>query len=83
LPISSVLGASVEGRVPDRLADNHPQVFINGAVALARVIKWETDQVFGDGATTPEEVMDKLEARAGPEGRKLFEKFLRQLNCVS
>jgi hypothetical protein len=24
---------------------------------------------------TPEEIMDKLEARVGPEGRKLFEQF--------
>jgi hypothetical protein len=29
---------------------------------------------------TPEEIMDKLEARAGPEGRKLFEQFLRKVN---
>jgi hypothetical protein len=24
---------------------------------------------------TPEEIMDKLEKRVGPEGRKLFERF--------
>ena len=29
---------------------------------------------------TPEEIMDKLEKRVGPEGRKLFERFLRQVN---
>jgi hypothetical protein len=29
---------------------------------------------------TPEEIMDKLEQRVGPEGRKLFEQFLRKLN---
>jgi hypothetical protein len=29
---------------------------------------------------TPEEVMDKLEERVGPEGRKLFEQFLRKVN---
>ena len=31
---------------------------------------------------TPDETMDKFEARAGPEGRKLFEQFLRELNAL-
>jgi len=29
---------------------------------------------------TPEEIMNKLEERVGPEGRKLFEQFLRKVN---
>jgi site-specific DNA recombinase len=29
---------------------------------------------------TPEEIIDKLEQRAGPKARKLFERFLRQIN---
>jgi hypothetical protein len=29
-----------------------------------------------DRGLTPEEIMDKLEERVGPEGRKLFEQFL-------
>ena len=29
---------------------------------------------------TPEEIMDKLEQRVGPKGRKLFEQFLRKVN---
>jgi hypothetical protein len=33
-----------------------------------------------DRALTPEEIMDKLEKRFWPEGRKLFERFLRQVN---
>ena len=31
-------------------------------------------------ALTPDEIMDKLEERVGPEGRKLFEQFLRKVN---
>jgi hypothetical protein len=31
---------------------------------------------------TPEEIMDKLEQRVGPEGRKLFEQFLRKVNTL-
>jgi hypothetical protein len=33
-----------------------------------------------DRRLSPEEIMDKLEERVGPEGRKLFESFLRQVN---
>jgi hypothetical protein len=29
---------------------------------------------------TPEEIVDRLEKRVGPKGRKLFERFLRQVN---
>jgi hypothetical protein len=33
-----------------------------------------------DKTLSPEEIMDKLEQRVGPEGRKLFERFLRDVN---
>ena len=33
-----------------------------------------------DKTLSPEEIMDKPEARVGPEGRKLFEQFLRKVN---
>ena len=33
-----------------------------------------------DRALSPEEIMDKLEERVGPKGRKLFEQFLRKVN---
>jgi hypothetical protein len=61
--------------------EKYPQVYFNGMIALARMIRWQ-DGVVGDveKPRTPEEVLAKLEARAGPEGRKLFERFLRQLN---
>ena len=29
---------------------------------------------------TPDEIMDKLEKRVDPKGRKLFEQFLRKVN---
>jgi hypothetical protein len=29
---------------------------------------------------TPEQIIDTLEERVGPEGRKLFEDFLRKVN---
>jgi hypothetical protein len=33
-----------------------------------------------DRSLTPDEIMDRLEKRVGPKGRKLFERFLRQVN---
>ena len=50
-------------------------------MALSKVIRWEVSQADKfDRALTPEEIMDKLEQRVGPEGRELFERFLRQVN---
>jgi hypothetical protein len=65
-----------------QLADKNPQAYFNGAVALARVIKWETDDDQGGGAMTPDEIIAKMEQRVGPEGRRLFERFLRDVNML-
>jgi hypothetical protein len=50
-------------------------------VSLARIIKWEigTPGAF-DRPRSLEEIMAKLEERIGPEGRKLFEQFLKKVN---
>jgi hypothetical protein len=63
------------------LRAKYPQAYFQGIVSLARIIKWDVDptDVF-DRALSPEEIMDKLEERVGPKGRKLFEKFLRKVN---
>jgi hypothetical protein len=49
-------------------------------VALARTIRWEIGTL-GDfeRQRSPEEIMQKLEERVGPEGRKIFEGFLKQV----
>jgi hypothetical protein len=53
----------------------------SGLVALSKVIKWDAnDTAMFDQTLTPEEIMDKLEQRVGPKGRKLFEQFLRKVN---
>jgi hypothetical protein len=61
--------------------EKYPQVYFNGMLVLSRMIRWQ-DGTVGDveKPRTPEEVLAKLEARAGPKGRKLFERFLKQLN---
>jgi hypothetical protein len=69
-------------KVLDVLAEKYPQAFFGGMVAMSKVIRWETATDAGgfDRAMTPDEIMDKLEKRVGPEGRKLFEQFLRKVN---
>ena len=71
-------------KVLDVLAEKYPQAFFGGMVAMTKVIRWETgaDAASFSRTLTPEEVMDKLEERVGPEGRKLFEKFIRQVNVL-
>jgi hypothetical protein len=68
-------------KVLDVLAEKYPQAYFSGLVALSKVIKWDAGEgAMFDQTLTPEEIMDKLEQRVGPEGRKLFERFLRQVN---
>ena len=61
------------------MAKKYPAQYFAGMVTLAKVIRWEvgTPGAF-DRPRTPEEVMDRLEERIGPKGRKLFEQFLQK-----
>jgi hypothetical protein len=68
-------------KVLDVLAEKYPQAYFGGMVALSKVIRWEVGEAGAfDRSLTPDEIMDRLEKRVGPEGRKLFERFLRQVN---
>ena len=68
-------------KVLDVLAEKYPQAYFGGAVALSKVIKWDaSESAMFDQTLTPEQIMDKLEQRVGPKGRKLFEQFLRKVN---
>jgi hypothetical protein len=63
------------------LREKYPQAYFQGIVSLTRIIKWDIDPKGSfDRTLSPEEIMDKLEERVGPEGRKLFEQFLRKVN---
>jgi hypothetical protein len=59
------------------------QAYFNGLVALSRIIRWEdySENMF-DRTLTPDQIMDRLEERVGPEGRKLFEQFIRKVNIL-
>jgi hypothetical protein len=68
-------------KVLEVLVERNPQAFFGGAVALAKAVKWDqADTAMFDQTMTPEQIMDRLEERAGPEGRTLFERFLRDVN---
>ena len=71
-------------QILDVLAEKYPQAFFGGMVAMTKVIRWETgaDAASFSRTLTPDQIMDKLEERVGPEGRKLFEKFIRQVNVL-
>jgi hypothetical protein len=71
-------------KVLDILAEKYPQAFFSGMVAMTKVIRWETgaDAASFSRTLTPDQIMDKLEERVGPEGRKLFEKFIKQVNVL-
>jgi hypothetical protein len=57
------------------LREKYPQAYFQGIVSLARFIRWDVESTSGfDRTLSPEEIMDKLEERVGPEGRKLFER---------
>jgi hypothetical protein len=79
--ILNSIGERTAARVLDILAEKYPQAYFGGVVALAKSIRWETaEEDLSGGGMTPEEIMEKLEQRVGPEGRKLFERFLRDVN---
>jgi hypothetical protein len=62
------------------VAKKYPAQYFAGMVALARIMRWEVGKPSSfDCPRTPEEIMNKLEERVGPEARKLFERFLRRV----
>ncbi|HWX28036.1 MAG TPA: hypothetical protein VNZ53_11460 [Steroidobacteraceae bacterium] len=68
-------------KVLDTLAKKQPAVFFNGVLALTKLIRWEIGEAgASERSLSPEQIMDKLEERVGPEGRRLFEDFLRKVN---
>jgi hypothetical protein len=49
-------------------------------VSLARILRWEVGAAGEfERPRSPEEIIAKLERKVGPEGRRIFERFLRQV----
>jgi hypothetical protein len=67
--------------VLDDVAKKYPAQFFAGMVSLSKVMRWEMGEPGAfDRPRTPEEVVERLEQRLGPQARKLFERFLEQIN---
>jgi hypothetical protein len=67
-------------KVLDVMAEKYPAQYFAGMVTLSKVMRWEVGEPGAfERPRSPEEVMDRLEQRIGPEGRKLFERFLREV----
>ena len=63
-----------------RVADKHPELFFAGMIKLCQVTKVEVGSP-GDFAKlgSKQAIIEKLEQKAGPEARKLFEKFINEV----
>jgi hypothetical protein len=67
-------------QILDDVAAKYPQQYLAAMVTLSKVMRWEVGESGAfERPRSPEEVMDRLEQRIGPEGRKLFEGFLREV----
>jgi hypothetical protein len=64
----------------EKVALNFPELFFAGMIKLCQVTKVEVGQP-NDFARlgNKEAIIQKLEERSGPEARKLFEKFIRDV----
>jgi hypothetical protein len=66
-----------------RVAASHPELLLMAMCKIAAVQRVEIGQP-GDfsGLKTESEIVDRLEERAGPEARKLFEKFMKKVEAL-
>jgi hypothetical protein len=69
-------------KVFDVMLEEHPVTYFNALVQLAKVMKIEVGEAGAfDGRPRPRvEALAALEARAGPQARALFERFLKQID---
>jgi hypothetical protein len=65
----------------DRVADEHPELILLSQIKLASVIRIEVSDPGGDFSKlkSEQEIAEKLEERAGPKARALFEKFIEKV----
>jgi hypothetical protein len=69
-------------KVFDVMLEEHPVTYFNALVQLAKVMKIEVGEAGAfDARPRPRaEALEALEARAGPQARALFERFLKQID---
>jgi hypothetical protein len=61
------------------VTDHYPELIFSGMIKLAKVTRIEVGAP-GDFAKLGKQgILEKLQEKAGPEARKLFEKFMREV----
>jgi len=65
--------------VLETVADKYPELIFTSMVKLARVLKVEVGGPGHFARLGKADIVQKLEERGGPEARKLFEKFMRDV----
>jgi hypothetical protein len=66
-----------------RVAATHPELLLMAMCKISSVSRIEIGQP-GDfnGLKSKDEIADRLEERAGPEARKLFDSFVRKVETL-
>ena len=64
----------------DRVADEHPELILLSQIKLASVTRIEVSSPDDfSKLKSKQEIVEKLEERTGPQARKLFEKFIKEV----
>jgi hypothetical protein len=63
----------------DRVADEHPELVMMAQVKLAQVQRIEVGNPGDFSDLDKKGIVEKLEQRAGPKARQLFEKFIKDM----
>ena len=62
------------------MADQYPELIFSGMIKLAKVTRIEVGSP-GDFAKLGKQgILEKLQEKAGPKARQLFEKFMRDVD---
>jgi hypothetical protein len=66
-----------------RVAASHPELLLMAMCKISAVSRIEVGQPDDfSGLKNKSEIVDKLEERAGPEARKLFETFIKKVEAL-
>ena len=62
-----------------RVADQYPELIFSGMIKLAKVTRIEVGSPGAFAKLDKQGILEKLQEKAGPKGRQLFEKFIRDV----
>ncbi len=61
------------------MADQYPELIFSGMIKLAKVTRIEVGSPGAFTRLSKQGILERLEEKGGPEARKLFEKFMRDV----